>query len=167
MSGVLAQRRRNVEGLLRRRMVQDRRHCLDRQVRKRESGGSKNCKLLFCSPSFCENSRSLLLQDLLRIGGQYITPFSIETLLLKHPYIREAVICGVGQKESVPGNKNDSEHTVRAYVIRKEGCKLRPQDVVDFLKQEDCQVQVSPENVFFVSQIPKTTVSGRLCRYRL
>lgn len=101
-------------------------------------------------------------QDLIFTGNRHVLPLQMERVILSHPDVREAVVCGV-ENRSNGSNESDTapkSQLLRAYVIRKEKSSLDEAGIVGHIKQNADEVdQLSIDGgVVFLDRIPRTTV---------
>ncbi|HPO15680.1 MAG TPA: long-chain fatty acid--CoA ligase [Candidatus Hydrogenedentes bacterium] len=85
-------------------------------------------------------------KDLIIRGGMNIYPREIEEVLYAHPKVLEAAVVGV------PDESRGEE--VKVYVSPKEGEKLTPDDVMNFLKERMAKYKW-PKEVEILNQLPK------------
>jgi benzoate-CoA ligase family protein len=95
--------------------------------------------------------------DMIKVGGLWVSPVEIEGVLLEHPAVGESAVVGV----EVEGFTR-----IKAFVIAKgEGS---PELAAEL--QELCKVRLQrfqyPHLVEFVAELPKT-VTGKIQRYKL
>ena len=98
--------------------------------------------------------------DMLKVSGQYVSPFEVEAALMKHPSVLEAAVIG----------KADSDGLVKtkAYVVLKSGAAAPPtlpQELQDFVKGMLAPHKY-PRFIEFVGELPKTA-TGKIQRFRL
>lgn len=79
-------------------------------------------------------------------GGQNIYPTEIETILVKHPKIRDVAI--VAMPDPLMGEK------ACAYVEPKPGQKITLEEIVAFLKEQSMAVYKLPERLEVVEKMP-------------
>ncbi len=79
-------------------------------------------------------------------GGQNIYPTEIETILVKHPKIRDVAI--VAMPDPLMGEK------ACAYVEPKPGQKITLEEIVAFLKEQSMAVYKLPERLEIVEKMP-------------
>lgn len=98
--------------------------------------------------------------DMLKVGGIWVSPFEIESVLFEHPKVLEAAV--VGRTDEAGLAKPE------AWVVLKN-----PDDASDALVDElrqHCRSRLAPYKyprwVNFVAQLPKTA-TGKVQRYRL
>ena len=98
--------------------------------------------------------------DMLKVGGIWVSPIEVEDALVSHPAVLEAAVVA----------KKDEHHLVKpkAYVVLKKG--KRPseklaKDIQAFVKKSIAAYKY-PRWVEFVKDLPKTT-TGKIQRYKL
>lgn len=98
--------------------------------------------------------------DMLKVSGQYVSPFEIEASLATHPDVLEAAVIGVEDENQLLKPK--------AYVVLKQGCEAGA-DREEALKQH-VKSMLSPHKyprwIKFVSELPKTA-TGKIQRFKL
>jgi benzoate-CoA ligase len=98
--------------------------------------------------------------DMLKVGGIYVSPFEVEGALLSHDAVLEAAVVG----------KDDELHLVKAkaFVVLKPGVAASP-DLVEAL-QAHVKARLAPYKyprwIEFVDEMPKTA-TGKIQRYKL
>jgi len=98
--------------------------------------------------------------DMMKVSGQYVSPFEVESAVASHPMVLEAAV--VGSRDS------DGLLKPKAFVVLKE-----PSRATDALAQE-LKAHVKdrlapfkyPRWIEFVDELPKTA-TGKIQRYRL
>ena len=93
--------------------------------------------------------------DLIISGGENIYPAEIENVLLAHPKIKEAGVCGIDHETwgQVPA----------AFIVAKE--MISEQDVFEFCKENLADYKV-PKKTYFVESLPRSG-SNKLLRRNL
>ncbi len=94
------------------------------------------------------------LKDLIKSGGEWISSLNLETTLMKHPYVLEAVVIGVQHPRW-------GERPL-ALVVLKDQYKGKPKDVIEkdlkqFLLGKFAEWQI-PDRILFIDEIPRTSV---------
>ncbi len=98
--------------------------------------------------------------DMLKVSGQYVSPFEVESALATHPKVLEAAVVGVP----------DAEQLIkpRAFIVLKN-----PADACDELAEElraHVKSQLAPHKyprwIEFIAELPKTA-TGKIQRFRL
>jgi benzoate-CoA ligase len=98
--------------------------------------------------------------DMLKVGGIYVSPIEVESALVAHPAVHEAAVVG----------KEDSDRLVKpmAYVVLANGV-LASERLADELKtfvKSRLAPYKYPRWVEFVDDLPKT-VTGKIQRFKL
>lgn len=95
--------------------------------------------------------------DLIKRGGEYISPEEVENVLYTHPKIEEATVIGVPDPEW--------GQQPRAVVVLKKGQKATPEEIMEY-----CRAKLAgfkrPRSVVFVNELPKTS-TGKVLRRTL
>ena len=95
--------------------------------------------------------------DMLKVGGIYVSPFEVEASLMTHPAVLEAAVIGAA----------DTDELVkpRAYVVLKPGQAATADELKSHVK-----VQLAPYKyprwIEFVPELPKTA-TGKIQRFKL
>ena len=98
--------------------------------------------------------------DMLKVGGIYVSPIEVEAALITHPAVLEAAVIG----------KEDDEHLTKpvAYVVLKSG-NQRSDTLAEELRQH-VKSQLAPWKyprwVEFIDELPKTA-TGKIQRFKL
>jgi benzoate-CoA ligase family protein len=98
--------------------------------------------------------------DMLKVGGRWVSPTEVEAALIEHGSVLEAAI--VAQQDS------DQLIKPKAYVILREGATASAElavELQDFVKARIAPYKY-PRWIEFVSELPKT-VTGKIQRYKL
>ena len=95
--------------------------------------------------------------DMLKVGGIYVSPFEVEACLMTHASVLEAAVIGV----------MDDEHLVKpkAYVVLKAGAAATEGGLQAHVKQALAPYKY-PRWIEFVSELPKTA-TGKIQRFKL
>jgi len=95
--------------------------------------------------------------DMLKVGGIYVSPFEVEAALQTHPAVLEAAVVG----------KDDDEHLTKpkAYVVLKPGEEISTADLQAYVKSKLAPYKY-PRWVEFVDELPKTA-TGKIQRFKL
>jgi benzoate-CoA ligase len=98
--------------------------------------------------------------DMLKVSGQYVSPFEVEATLMLHPAVLEAAVIGIADADGLTRPK--------ACVVLKD-----PQQASDGLSDELKQFVKQrlaphkyPRSVEFLPELPKTA-TGKIQRFRL
>jgi len=98
--------------------------------------------------------------DMLKVGGIYVSPFEVEAALLTHPDVLEVAVIGVPDDQQLIKPK--------AYVVTKQGVQTTPA-LAETLKQhvkDRLAPYKYPRWVEFVAELPKTA-TGKIQRFKL
>jgi benzoate-CoA ligase len=95
--------------------------------------------------------------DVLKVGGIWVSPTEVETRLLEHPALAEAVVIGVPDEDGL-------DKPV-AYVVARPGATVDPDEVVAFCRAGLAAFK-RPRLVVQVDELPRTA-TGKIQRYRL
>jgi benzoate-CoA ligase family protein len=98
--------------------------------------------------------------DMLKVGGIWVSPVEVEATLIKHPAVLEAAVVG----------HEDSERLIkpRAFVVLKEPGAASPalaEEMQAFVKERIAPYKY-PRWIEFVSDLPKTA-TGKIQRFKL
>jgi benzoate-CoA ligase len=98
--------------------------------------------------------------DMLKVSGQYVSPFEVEATLVQHPAVLEAALIGVSDEQGLTRPK--------AYVVLKQADGAGDA-LADELKQF-VKAKLAPHKyprlLEFVAELPKTA-TGKIQRFRL
>jgi benzoate-CoA ligase len=98
--------------------------------------------------------------DMLKIGGQFVSPFEVEATLMKHPAVLEAALIGTPDADGITRSK--------AFVVLKPGQSPAPAleaELKAFLKGALAPYKC-PRLLEFVADLPKTA-TGKIQRFKL
>ena len=95
--------------------------------------------------------------DLIIAGGENVYPAEIEAVLLSHPAVEGAGVCG--QADSQWGQ------VPVAFVVLKTGSTVSEQELADYAAQKLARYK-QPRTIYFVEQLPRTS-AGKLIRREL
>jgi len=95
--------------------------------------------------------------DLIICGGENVYPAEIESVLLSHPGIAEAGVCGQADAQwgQVP----------IAFVVPKAGSIVSAGELLEYIAQKLARYKL-PRAIYFTGQLPRTS-SGKLLRREL
>jgi fatty-acyl-CoA synthase len=97
------------------------------------------------------------IKDVIISGGENISSIEIESVLLRHPAVREVAVVGL------PDEKwGESPH---AFVVLAEGASAEPEALREFVRQNIARFKV-PKAVHFVDELPKTA-TGKIQKFVL
>ncbi|SCV01007.1 LAMI_0G08724g1_1 [Lachancea mirantina] len=94
------------------------------------------------------------LKELINRGGEKISPIELDSVMLSHPKVDEAVAFGVDDEKY--------GQAVNAAVVLKQGQKLSYDELASYLKKKVSSFKV-PVKIFFVDKLPKTA-TGKIQR---
>ena len=98
--------------------------------------------------------------DMLRVSGQYVSPFEVETALMQHPTVLEAAVIGKTDTDGLTKTK--------AFVVLK-GANSASAELEDELKafvKGRLAPHKYPRFLEFVAELPKTA-TGKIQRFKL
>ena len=95
--------------------------------------------------------------DMLKVSGQYVSPFEVEATVMQHPAVLEWAVVG----------KEDAEGLVKskAFVVQREGPKAGADELQQFVKDRLAPYKY-PRQVEFIGELPQTA-TGKIQRFRL
>src|SRR6266436_4888197 len=98
--------------------------------------------------------------DMLKVGGIYVSPIEVESAVIAHPAVHEAAVVG----------KEDSDHLVKpmAYVVLANGflaSETLTNELKTFVKTRLAPYKY-PRWIEYVADLPKT-VTGKIQRFKL
>jgi benzoate-CoA ligase len=98
--------------------------------------------------------------DMLKVSGQYVSPFEVESTLVQHPAVLEAAVIGV--------NDDNGLTRAKAFVVLKspgDGGEAMAETLKAFVKKELAPHKY-PRQIVFVHELPKTA-TGKIQRFKL
>lgn len=95
--------------------------------------------------------------DMLKVGGIYVSPFEVEACLMTHAAILEAAVIGVADRDGLVKPK--------AYVVLKPGQQASAEDLQAHVKTRLAPYKY-PRWIAFVPELPKTA-TGKIQRFKL
>jgi benzoate-CoA ligase len=98
--------------------------------------------------------------DMLKVSGQYVSPFEVESTLMQHPLVLEAAVIGVDDENGLTRAK--------AFVVLKDAAgasEATANELKTFVKTKLAPYKY-PRNLEFVAELPKTA-TGKIQRFRL
>jgi benzoate-CoA ligase len=98
--------------------------------------------------------------DMLKVSGQYVSPFEVEATLVQHAAVLEAAVIGVPDENGLT--------RVKAYVVLKDGSagsEALDAELKAFVKARLAPHKY-PRGLAFVPELPKTA-TGKIQRFRL
>jgi benzoate-CoA ligase family protein len=95
--------------------------------------------------------------DMLKVSGNWVSPFEVESALLAHPAVLEAAVVGHADADKLIKPK--------AFVVLREGEKAGADELQRFVKDRLAPYKY-PRWVEFVPELPKTA-TGKIQRFKL
>ena len=95
--------------------------------------------------------------DMLKVGGIYVSPFEVEGALMTHPAVLEAAVIGAADADGLIKPK--------AYVVLKAGMQASADQLRQHVKDALAPYKY-PRWVEFVGELPKTA-TGKIQRFKL
>jgi benzoate-CoA ligase len=95
--------------------------------------------------------------DMLKVGGIYVSPFEVEACLMTHAAVLEVAVIGVADADELVKPK--------AYVVFKAGQSATMDELKAHVKQQLAPYKY-PRWIEFVSELPKTA-TGKIQRFKL
>ena len=98
--------------------------------------------------------------DMLKVSGQYVSPFEVESTLMQHPLVLESAVIGVDDVDGLTRAK--------AFVVLKDA-KLANKALIEELKlfvKSKLAPYKYPRQLEFVAELPKTA-TGKIQRFKL
>ena len=95
--------------------------------------------------------------DMLKVGGIYVSPFEVEGSLMTHPAVLEAAVIGVADSDELVKPK--------AFVVLKPGRSASAADLQLHVKNQLAPYKY-PRWIEFVAELPKTA-TGKIQRFKL
>jgi benzoate-CoA ligase len=97
---------------------------------------------------------------MLKVSGQFVSPFEVEATLMKHPAVLEAALIGTPDADGITRSK--------AFVVLKPGQAPTPaleSELKAFVKGELAPFKC-PRLLEFIAELPKTA-TGKIQRFKL
>ena len=95
--------------------------------------------------------------DMLKVGGVWVSPFEVEATLVQHPSVLEAAVIGAPDADGLVKTK--------AFVVLKEGAAADEGELQRFVKDRLAPYKY-PRSIEFIAELPKTA-TGKIQRFRL
>ncbi len=99
--------------------------------------------------------------DMLKVSGQYVSPFEVEATLIEHEAVLEAAVIGVTDSQGLVKTK--------AYVVLKDTAPPADDTLRETLKafvKSRLAPHKYPRSIEFLDELPKTA-TGKIQRFRL
>src|SRR5579884_76790 len=96
--------------------------------------------------------------DMLKVGGMWVSPMEVEAALLSHPAVAEAAVVGYTDETGLGKPK--------AYVVPRESPSAELAHALQDWVKERLAPYKYPRLIEFVSELPKTA-TGKIQRYKL
>ncbi|MBI4199487.1 MAG: long-chain-fatty-acid--CoA ligase [Chloroflexi bacterium] len=94
-------------------------------------------------------------KDVIKRGGEMVSPEEVEQALQSHPAVEEAAVIGVPDAQW--GER------VRAIVVVKRGQRLKEEELIEYCRQRLASYK-KPESVVFVKEVPRNPLGKVLKR---
>ncbi len=95
--------------------------------------------------------------DMLKVSGQWVSPFEVEATLVRHPSVLEAAVIGAPDADGLTRTK--------AFVVLKSGERATEAELKAFVKDRIAPYKY-PRAIAFVDELPKTA-TGKVQRFKL
>ena len=95
--------------------------------------------------------------DMLKVGGIWVSPFEVEATLMQHASVLEAAVVGAPDADGLIKTK--------AFVVLKEGASADEAELQLFVKDRLAPYKY-PRSIAFIAELPKTA-TGKIQRFRL
>ena len=95
--------------------------------------------------------------DMLKVGGIYVSPFEVEACLMTHASVLEAAVIGIADTDELVKPK--------AFVVLKSGQAVTAEELQMHVKSQLAPYKY-PRWIQFVPELPKTA-TGKIQRFRL
>jgi len=95
--------------------------------------------------------------DMLKVSGQYVSPFEVEATLMQHPAVLECAVIGKEDAEGLTKSK--------AFVVLKAGQQASDDELKAFVKDRLAPYKY-PRFIEFITELPKTA-TGKIQRFKL
>jgi len=98
--------------------------------------------------------------DMLKVSGQYVSPFEVESCLMQHEFVLEAALIGITDGDGLTKSK--------AFVVLKEGVEPNDALAVEIKRfvKERLAPHKYPRRIDFILELPKTP-TGKIQRFKL
>ncbi len=95
--------------------------------------------------------------DMLKVGGVYVSPFEVEATIVQHPAVLEAAVIGAPDAEGLIKTK--------AFVVLRPGEQVDEAELKNFVKDRLAPFKY-PRAIEFIAELPKTA-TGKIQRFKL
>ena len=95
--------------------------------------------------------------DMLKVGGVYVSPFEVEATLVQHPAVLECAVIGRLDEDGLT--------KTQAFVVLKAGQHVDEAGLKAFVKERLAPYKY-PRHIEFIDELPKTA-TGKIQRFRL
>ena len=98
--------------------------------------------------------------DMIKVSGQFVSPFEVEATLMKHAAVLEAALIGTPDENGITRSK--------AFVVLKQGQAASPalaEELQGFVKGQLAPHKY-PRQLEFIEELPKTA-TGKIQRFKL
>ena len=96
-------------------------------------------------------------KDLMRVGGENVSPWEVETLIQTHPAVNEVSIIGIPDARLI--------EVCAAAVQLKHGASCSAEEIIEFCKGKMASFKI-PKQVKIVEEFPMTE-SGKVQKFKL
>lgn len=98
--------------------------------------------------------------DMLKVSGQYVSPFEVESCLMQHEFVLEAAMIGIVDGDGLTKSK--------AFVVLKQGIEGSDSLAVEIKRfvKERLAPHKYPRRIDFIVELPKTP-TGKIQRFKL
>jgi benzoate-CoA ligase len=94
---------------------------------------------------------------MLKVSGQYVSPFEVEATLMQHPAVLECAVIGKADADGLTKSK--------AFVVLKPGQQTDDAALKAFVKDRLAPYKY-PRFIEFIDELPKTA-TGKIQRFKL
>lgn len=95
--------------------------------------------------------------DMLKVGGIWVSPVEVESTLLSHPAVLEVAVVGQADTSNLVKPK--------AIVVLKDGQSVTTEELIAYCREQMAEYK-RPRWIEFVPELPKTA-TGKIQRFRL
>jgi len=97
------------------------------------------------------------LKELIRVGGENVSPWEVENFILSHPAVKRVTVVGIRDERLV--------EVCGAVVQLNEGASCSPEEIIEFCRGKMASFKI-PRRVIIVDEFPMTE-SGKIQKYKL